>query len=278
MAVSVSTGAVAAEYDYDSFGQRTLVQGTEEVRYGFTAREHDARTGLIHYRARAYDPLTGRFLQRDPIGFASGDLNLYAYVENDPYNWTDPSGLTAVDGAATIGRSAGMSTGLSGLFGGVLNLANAIRASLVSAAAIGTGVAMNQSGDGERGIGDNGGPPLDDDPDAGPPDPLDPISAFLAAVGATVVSIDTDGAVHFQFDHPAGRLDVQANFSMEADTLVVENALIYGPGAQSIGPGQLRRLAEQLGRENGANTVIFRGFRVSGANPGRDVDMVFPVR
>ncbi|WP_227287777.1 RHS repeat-associated core domain-containing protein, partial [Boseongicola sp. H5] len=142
LAVSVSTGAVAAEYDYDSFGQRTLVQGTEEARYGFTAREHDARTGLIHYRARAYDPLTGQFLQRDPIGFASGDLNLYAYVENDPYNFTDPSGLTALDGAATIGRSAGMSTGLSGLFGGVLNLANAIRASLVSAAAIGTGVAM----------------------------------------------------------------------------------------------------------------------------------------
>ncbi|WP_375552746.1 RHS repeat-associated core domain-containing protein [Rhodophyticola porphyridii] len=167
LAVSVSTGAVAAEYDYDSFGQRTLVQGTEEVRYGFTSREHDARTGLIHYRARAYDPLTGRFLQRDPIGFASGDLNLYAYVENDPYNWTDPSGLTAVDGAATIGRSAGMSTGLSGLFGGVLNLVNAIRASLVSAAAIGTGVAMNQSGDGERGIGDNGGPPLDDDTERG---------------------------------------------------------------------------------------------------------------
>ena len=65
----MATGAVAAEYDYDSFGQRTLVQGVEEVRYGFTSREHDALTGLIHYRARAYDPLTGQFLQRDPIGF-----------------------------------------------------------------------------------------------------------------------------------------------------------------------------------------------------------------
>ena len=132
LAVSVSTGAVAAEYDYDSFGQRTLVQGTEEVRYGFTAREHDARTGLIHYRARAYDPLTGRFLQRDPIGFASGDLNLYAYVENDPYNWTDPSGLTPSAGTAVgIQRDSAIRGALSPVFSGVLGfaqrLANAMR-------------------------------------------------------------------------------------------------------------------------------------------------------
>ncbi|WP_227288065.1 RHS repeat-associated core domain-containing protein, partial [Boseongicola sp. H5] len=106
LAVSVSTGAVAAEYDYDSFGQRTLVQGTEEVRYGFTSREHDALTGLIHYRARAYDPLTGQFLQRDPIGFASGDLNLYAYVENDPYNFTDPSGLSALSSFTNLTRQS----------------------------------------------------------------------------------------------------------------------------------------------------------------------------
>ncbi|WP_227288060.1 RHS repeat-associated core domain-containing protein [Boseongicola sp. H5] len=122
LAVSVSTGAVAAEYDYDydSFGQRTLVQGTEEVRYGFTAREHD--------------PLTGRFLQRDPIGFASGDLNLYAYVENDPYNFTDPSGL--VEGSVTTARSAGMSSGLGGIFSGVLGLANNIRTALMSSTAL----------------------------------------------------------------------------------------------------------------------------------------------
>nr|WP_286193639.1 RHS repeat-associated core domain-containing protein [Boseongicola sp. H5] len=130
MAVSVSTGAVAAEYDYDSFGQRTLVQGTEEVRYGFTAREHDARTGLIHYRARAYDPLTGQFLQRDPIGFASGDLNLYAYVENDPANSIDPSGL--IEGSVTTARSAGMSSGLGGIFNATLGLANNIRTALMS--------------------------------------------------------------------------------------------------------------------------------------------------
>nr|WP_286193634.1 RHS repeat-associated core domain-containing protein [Boseongicola sp. H5] len=158
MAVSVSTGAVAAEYDYDSFGQRTLVQGTEEVRYGFTAREHDARTGLIHYRARAYDPLTGRFLQRDPIGFASGDLNLYAYVENDPYNWTDPSGLTPSAGTAVgIQRDSAIRGALSPVFSGVLGfaqrLANAMRG-YQSIAGTASAV-MNQIADGGSGEGDD---------------------------------------------------------------------------------------------------------------------------
>ncbi len=112
------------------------MQGTEEVRYGFTAREHDARTGLIHYRARAYDPLTGQFLQRDPIGFASGDLNLYAYVENDPYNWTDPSGLTqagqlGMTGTRTMGSAVMRNIGM-----GVLGLATSIFSYMTSYTAL----------------------------------------------------------------------------------------------------------------------------------------------
>lgn len=40
-----------------------------------------------------YDPTVGRWLSRDPIGFAAGDSNLYRYVGNSPTNETDPSGL-----------------------------------------------------------------------------------------------------------------------------------------------------------------------------------------
>jgi RHS repeat-associated protein len=81
--------------------------------FGFTARERDAESGLMFYRARYYDPKLGRFISQDPIGFDGGDLNLYRYVFNDPANLTDPSGEIALaEYAATIGnrvRKAGSS-------------------------------------------------------------------------------------------------------------------------------------------------------------------------
>jgi RHS repeat-associated protein len=44
---------------------------------------------------RTYDPATGRYLETDPIGQAGG-LNVFAYVESDPINNSDPEGLQAV--------------------------------------------------------------------------------------------------------------------------------------------------------------------------------------
>ena len=50
--------------------------------------------GLYYYRARDYDPVTGRFLQEDPIWFDSGDMNVYRYTWNNPLMWRDRSGLS----------------------------------------------------------------------------------------------------------------------------------------------------------------------------------------
>ena len=55
--------------------------------------KYDEETGLYFYRARYYDPKLGRFLNVDPIGFDGGDTNLYAYVGNNPINYSDPEGL-----------------------------------------------------------------------------------------------------------------------------------------------------------------------------------------
>jgi hypothetical protein len=52
----------------------------------------DEGNGLFYMRARYYDPEVGRFITKDPIGFAGG-LNLYGYVANNPVNSIDPSGL-----------------------------------------------------------------------------------------------------------------------------------------------------------------------------------------
>ncbi len=70
--------------------------GTVIDPYTYTGRDFDPETGLLHYRARYYDPTTGRFLGEDPIHFRGGDTNLYGYVLNNPTTFSDPSGLLAV--------------------------------------------------------------------------------------------------------------------------------------------------------------------------------------
>src|SRR2546426_10504894 len=74
---------------YDAYGNSA---GSTRTRYGFTGRERDPLTGLLHYRARSYDPQLGRFISEDPIGLFGG-INPFAYVENNPLFFTDPSGL-----------------------------------------------------------------------------------------------------------------------------------------------------------------------------------------
>ena len=88
--------AVLDRVDYDAFGN-TVAETNPAAgdRFKFTARELDSETGLYYYRARYYDPASGRFLAQDPAGFAAGDPNLYRYVGNSPTNATDPSGLQA---------------------------------------------------------------------------------------------------------------------------------------------------------------------------------------
>lgn len=55
-------------------------------------RSHRARRRTQYYRARYYDPSTGRFVSSDPIGLRGG-INSYTYVGNSPLRWIDPSGL-----------------------------------------------------------------------------------------------------------------------------------------------------------------------------------------
>jgi len=60
--------------------------------FRYTARESDAETGLYYYRARYYDPATGRFLSEDPLQLNGGDADFYRYSINNPVNFKDPSG------------------------------------------------------------------------------------------------------------------------------------------------------------------------------------------
>jgi RHS repeat-associated protein len=87
------TGAVLSTDLYDAYG-KLLAGGASGTSWGFEAQSGyytDSETGLVLCTHRYYDPQAGRFLTRDPLGYAGG-INLYGYTANDPVNEEDPDG------------------------------------------------------------------------------------------------------------------------------------------------------------------------------------------
>ena len=89
-----TNGNVLSSDLYDAYGSRTSTAAQSDS-WGFGAQwgyQRDVETGLVLCTHRYYDPAAGRFLTRDPIGYAGG-VNLYGYTGNNPGNGSDPSGL-----------------------------------------------------------------------------------------------------------------------------------------------------------------------------------------
>lgn len=112
LVVNVEDGTVVQRMDFDEFGRVLTDTNPGFQPFGFAGGLYDLDTGLVRFGARDYDPATGRWTAKDPIGFAGGDSNLYAYVSNDPVNLVDPSGLSA--GSAALCFLKGAVVGVAG--------------------------------------------------------------------------------------------------------------------------------------------------------------------
>lgn len=121
IAILDSNGEVAAEYEYDAWGNCTITKDTNTIAIDNPLRYrgyyYDSHIGLYYLQSRYYDANTGRFINADDatlIGANGGMVsnNLFAYCDNDPVNSVDPSGnwliqlICGVAGAAVFGTVA----------------------------------------------------------------------------------------------------------------------------------------------------------------------------
>ncbi|MEM1108240.1 MAG: putative Ig domain-containing protein [Planctomycetota bacterium] len=118
-ALTDDSGTITSQYAYDGFGN--LLTGSDAVEdFGYHAALHDEATGLIDFRLRTYDPVTGRFTSVDPVAPLPTEVesyNPYMFSNNNPHLYSDPTGgfsLTEINvtqgiqGAQQILKTAGV--------------------------------------------------------------------------------------------------------------------------------------------------------------------------
>lgn len=154
--VTSDTGATQWTYSYEPFGaaatatQNDPAAPTNPARF---AGEYLDPTDLYHLRARQYDPSTGRLLGTDPLAPAATDpyVSSYAYVDDSPTAFVDPSGLGAVwpggSGCGDLGVGLG-ATAAVGTYGAARGLR--VRASTIGRTLQGSANARRRSAAGRR--------------------------------------------------------------------------------------------------------------------------------
>jgi RHS repeat-associated protein len=137
------TGTQVVSYTYDTWGKLVSISGALastvgiENPYRYRGYRYDAETGLYYLQSRYYDPVTSRYLNADvpetmflqPENLLS--TNLYAYCNNNPVNFFDPTGFYA----APLVLPPSLISSLSGALAGIMTSISVSMASVKAAIA-----------------------------------------------------------------------------------------------------------------------------------------------
>ncbi len=96
--IATPAGGISDSYLFDSWGNTLSASGATVIPFRYIGRllyYYDPNIGFS-LRAREYDPVSARFLSRDPIGPPTFETNLYRYANGNPVSYQDPSGFGVV--------------------------------------------------------------------------------------------------------------------------------------------------------------------------------------
>jgi RHS repeat-associated protein len=245
---------------YSAFGAIQTLTGSSQNRLRYTGREIDPDTSLYYYRARYYDPAIGRFLSEDPIGFDSGDVNFYAYVNNNPVNANDPSGkiLLNAAGAAAGAVYGGIAGSISGTIVGLNTLGpNARFQDYLLAGSVGfaTGAVTGAATGAVAGAFLN--------PALAASAPVQVASGVVGGVFSNIGTTTTQQAIKNQPIAPLANLDLSASGSILTSAIGGAAAV----GTLRLGTGLVNSTTSLFGGQQFATTALTESV-VSGIGAG----------
>jgi len=146
-------GEMTEQRSYFSYGKP--VQSAKQFNHGFTGNPYDSETGLVRFKFRHYDPATGTFLQKEPMGLMQAWQSPYVYALNNPINYIDLYGLwpslsqvaggLAIVGAVALGVAvaagtapfAAVGVAVTGVLTSTVGLSSAAAAAVITSVKVG---------------------------------------------------------------------------------------------------------------------------------------------